>query len=99
MIRRRRRRIIWDEYAQRPALEAAEKYERLYDVIRMLEWLLERQPDNNFASQLDETFWIIESKDFPLSGPGIPKVTLPYYFDDETVTFWDIRIEPPPTYV
>ncbi len=97
-MRKRRRRIIWDDHAKHPALEAAEKYERLYDVIRMLEWLLERQPDNNFATQLDETFWIIESKDFPLPERGLPRVTLLYYFDDEAVTFRDIRIEPPLRY-
>ncbi len=99
MIRRRKRRIIWEEHAKRPALEAAEIYPRLYDVIRNFEWLLERHPDNDFAEQIDETFWIIKSEAFPLSGPGVPRATLIYTFDDKTVTFRDIRIEPPAPYV
>ena len=96
MMRRPRRRIIWTEHAQIPALEAAEKYERFYEVVRNFEWLLERQPDNNFAERLDEKFWLIKSDGLPLEGAGIPGTWLIYYFDDTTVTFWSIRIDPPP---
>ena len=92
MFRRRRRRIVWDDFAKVPLLEAAQHHERLYDVVRMFEWLLERQPDNNFAEPLDDTFWWIKSEDLPLHGPGVPSIVLIYYFDDDTVTFWGARV-------
>ncbi|WP_457653041.1 hypothetical protein [Rhodocaloribacter sp.] len=93
MFRRRRRRIVWDEYVKRQVLALIDDYPRLYDVMRNFEWLLEKQPANNFAEQIDETFWLIKSDDLYLPHrAGIPQVTLIYRFDDTTVTFFDIRI-------
>jgi len=95
--RRRRRRVDYSAYASTPLIEAAERYERLYEVIKLLEWLLERQPDNRFASQVGDGHWLIKSEDGPpMFGPGIPGVTMIYTFDDEVVTIWGARVEPPP---
>lgn len=88
--------MVWSEAAQQRALDALDAYPRFYDAVKALEWLLERQPDNQFAERLDDTYWVISSEGFPFaSGQGLPEVTLLYYFDDRTVTFWDIRITPP----
>lgn len=96
MFRRARRRIEWTETVKVQVLQAAERWERLYEVIKNLEWLLERQPDNAFAEQLDEEFWLIKSESlFFERRAGIPGVLLIYRFDDEVVTFWNVRVTPP----
>jgi hypothetical protein len=97
-FRKKRRLIVWSEAAQAEGLRAAEAYERFYDVIRSMEWLLERQPDTAFAEQQgDGPYWLLTSDGYPFADGGdLPEVTLIYYFDDTTVTFWGMRVMPPP---
>lgn len=98
MLRKSRRRIVWEDAAQRQAVAKIDAYPRLYEVIKNFEWLLERQPDNHFAQRIDAVFWLIKSDSlFIPRRSTVPEVTLIYYFDENTVTFWDIRIEPPPS--
>lgn len=79
------------------ALPAVERYERAWDVIKDLEWMLEHHPGNSLSEDLGGGYWLIESDALPVSRlSGVPRVTLIYLFDDATVTFWDIRFEDPP---
>jgi len=80
---------------------AAERYGRFYDLIRALEDHLEHDPASEFAAQLGvregrEDYWMIETDGrlFDLEG-DLPSVVLIYYFDDETVTVWNLRVVAP----
>lgn len=71
--------------------------DRLYEVVKNMEWHLEHTPEHPVAENVDGTYWLIESAVFPgQSGAGIPGVTLMYRFDDEAVYIRDIRVIPPP---
>lgn len=66
--------------------------QRLDDVLRSLIWILERQPDNDRAVDLQEMgAWMIKTEAIP--GLESPAVTLVYRFDAATVHWWMIRIE------
>lgn len=66
--------------------------ERLDDVLRALTWILERQPDNDRAVDLDmDGAWLIKTESLP--GLEAPAVTLIYRFDEATVWWGMIRIE------
>lgn len=96
MYRKARRRVEWDEHVKVTVLKEIDKYPRLYEVIKHFEWLLERQPDNNFAKNLGEGYWLIVSESLPLRDTDIPRVRLVYKFNDQVVYFWGIKIDPPP---
>lgn len=89
------RKIIYDPFVERHVSQALDRFERLDEVILFLEWLLRKDPANEFARQIDDgPMWIIGTEGYPMLH-GAPRVTLQYYFDDTSVTFWNIRIEPP----
>lgn len=93
-FRRRRRRIIYDSSVEAELERKLEEHDRLYELVRFFEWLLERTPDNDYAQQLpapNDDVWLIRTEDTPLT--GVPTVRLLYTFDEETVTFVGLRIE------
>ena len=94
MFRKSKRRIIYNEFAKQVILDKADEHKRLYEVMKFFEWLLERQPENEFAQQQEppfDEFWLIKSEDIPLS--NIPSVRLLYRFNDEHVEFWGLSVE------
>lgn len=94
MFRKPRRKIVYHDFVQQAILDRIDEYPRLYELMKFFEWLLERQPNNAFAEQLEppiDDFWLIKSDDVPLV--QVPSVRLIYCFDDETVTFWGIHID------
>lgn len=99
-FRRPRRHVHWQEAAQRIAEPWADAYPRFYDLVRALEDHLEHEPDSEFAEVVGEEdgreYWMIETDGrlFDLEG-DLPSVVLIYYFDDATVTVWNLRVEAP----
>ncbi|GMQ81560.1 MAG: hypothetical protein BMS9Abin05_0992 [Rhodothermia bacterium] len=95
MFRRRRRKILWDEHAEREVLRYVDRYPGLYDAIRSLEWLLEHDPANSQADRIRDKYWLIKSnRASGIGDAGLPEILLIYHFDEKSVTFWDMRIEP-----
>ena len=93
-FRRRRRRIIYDSRVERILDREMEAHTRLYELMRFFEWLLERSPATDHATRMpppNEDIWLIKTEGIP--GVDVPDATLQYTFDDETVTFINIRIE------
>lgn len=59
-MRRPRRRIDYTEQARQHILDAAEDYPRLYDVIKSIELLLERQPGQPPAEPTGiDDYWFV----------------------------------------
>lgn len=77
-------------------------YERLYDVVKNMEWHLEHTPDHPLAQPLGvvdgSEFWLLESKGFPIGqSSSVPGVTFLYRYDAAAVYIRDVRITPPPS--
>lgn len=94
MYRKPGRKIVYDSTVERVLERKLDEHERLYEVVRFFEWLLERSPENGHAEQLPfphDDVWLIKTGDTPLS--NVPSVRLLYRFDDESVTFISIQVE------
>ena len=96
--RRPLRRIDLSHHAQTVLNGAIPLYGRLYDVLKNMEWHLEHTPDHPLAEQIDDEYWLMESRAF-LGGQSLkmPGLTLLYRFDDSTVYVRDVRVLPPPS--
>ena len=93
MFRKPRRRIRYTERAEAATDAKIDVYERLYEVLKSLEWLLERDPEIEFSEVLPhphEDFRIITYDAGYLL--GVPEVVAIYRYDDEEVEIWDLRI-------
>jgi hypothetical protein len=83
--RRPHRFIRYTATAEAQLGAAIDEYERVYEMVKSLEYLPERQPDNYLAQQLstpNEDLWLIQ-----LGGmPGrTPSVAFLYTWDDQEV--------------
>ena len=79
-------------------MRSAERYDRLYDVVKNMEWHLEHTPEHPLSELVADGYRAIESNGFPIGQSGsVPGVVIVYRFDATTVYIWDIRITPPPT--
>lgn len=88
MFRKPERKIVYDSTVEATLERALDEHERLYEVMRFFEWLLERSPDSGHAEQMpppNDDVWLIRTEDTPLT--GVPSVRLLYTFDDEKVVF------------
>lgn len=94
MFRKPRRRIVYDSTVEAELERKLDEHERLYEIMRFFEWLLERTPGNEYAVRLpppNDDVWLIRTEDTPLS--NVPSVRLLYSFDDEEVRFIGIKVD------
>jgi hypothetical protein len=93
LFRRPRRRIDWSEQVKATCLAEVDQHPRLYEAIKALEWLLERNPEAGTALPLPyQDYWFIKTDDLS-STQNLPSIRLIYRFDDQTVYFWGIHID------
>ncbi len=91
--RRPQRSFRYGARFEAAAWEAVEKYDRLYDIIRDLEWVLERYPGAPPSEQISDEFWLFDSVFLRTSaGHVYPRVKLLYRFDEKTVEFWSMEV-------
>jgi hypothetical protein len=79
----------------------AQNHPRLREVIRGLEWLLSRTPEQEAAEEVPgaiERFgrpvYLIKTEDLRFHEAG-PPLRLLYYVEEETVVFWGIGFDEP----
>ena len=87
----RPRRVYYDDVVERIILNEIEEDERLGDVVLFLEAFLAYAPDNEFSESIGHQLCYFESRLVP--GLNSPYVGLIYSYNDERVTFHNIRVE------
>jgi hypothetical protein len=71
----------------------SQRFDRLADVVSAFEWLLARTPEKGYPvpDTTDPEFYLISNESIEVL--NVPQVTLLYYFDDNTVTLFSIRVQ------
>jgi len=79
----------------------AQNHPRLREVIRGLEWLLSRKPEQEAAEEVPGSIervghpvYLIKTEDLRFHDAG-PPLRLLYYVEEETVVFWGIGFDEP----
>lgn len=92
---RQTRRIVWHDQPKQAAWDAVDHYPRIRDIVRNLENLLEKDPELEEASKLNDEYWAIDSLSLETpEGTGYPRVTLIYKFDEKMVEFVQMAVGP-----
>ncbi len=86
------RTVIYDKEVAQAIDSEQENFFRLNDVIAAIEWLLARTPEVGvpIPETTDPTYYLIGTEAMGIF--EVPAVTVLYHFDDQTVTFYGIRI-------